>query len=207
MPLDSDVAHADAQLQVTFYEYQEEGHFKGRLHVRIILPGNKLNIVDRLAREDDKLRFTREYLHFQMKNSEHFVVGTPLMVWRQERPEELTDGQLQEMLILKFQSVEQLAMAADAQIQRMGMGAAGIRERARSYLASKNAQASGAELSTAKSEIETLKAQMAAILASQQAPVPNASKPRAKRGGYRPRKNKVTANVKHNDAAVGAASS
>jgi hypothetical protein len=150
MRLDSDVDNADSQLHVEFYTYDEDGPWKGSAHVRIVTPGDKTNIIDRPARDSDKRRFQRQWLHYQRANSDHLIVGTPLSAWRQERPEELTDGQLQELTILKFLSVEQVAMASDTQVMRMGMGAMGLRVRARTYLSSKNAQVSGAALATAQ---------------------------------------------------------
>lgn len=184
MPLESDTANADSQLQVTFYDYQGEDQFKGRLHVRIHVPGDKNLITDRLARDDDKIRFQREWLHYQMGKNDALVVGTPLSKWRSERPEEVTQGQLEELHILKFMTVEQVAMASDTHINRVGMGGVGLRMRARSYLSAKNAQASGAELETAKSEIAALKGmveQLANALAATHGPKEKAPRPSAKK--------------------------
>lgn len=203
MRLDSDVDNADSQLHVEFYTYDEDGPWKGSAHVRIVTPGDKTNIIDRPARDSDKRRFQRQWLHYQRANSDHLIVGTPLSAWRQERPEELTDGQLQELTILKFLSVEQVAMASDTQVMRMGMGAMGLRERARTYLSSKNAQVSGAALSTAQAQIEELKAMVAQLAANQSAPAPN--KQKSRRGGYRPRKAKAE-NGELNSPAAGSAS-
>lgn len=207
MPLDSDVSNADAQLHVEFYEHDKEGPWKGKPFVRIVVPGDKTNVIDQPARDDHKRRFQRQWLFFQMKNSEGQVIGTPMSVWHQERPEELTDGQLQELVILKFQTVEQIATASDNQIMRLGMGAAGLRERARSFLSSKNAQTSGAELKAAQAEIEALKAMVASI-ASMQAAQPLASAKRAgwPKGKPRPsKKNKAPVNVQHDNVAASAA--
>lgn len=189
MPLESDTINADSQLDVTFYDYQGEDQFKGVLHVRIITPGNKDNIIDRVAREDDKQRFQRQWLHYQMKNSDSLAVGTTLSQWRAERPEELTVGQMEELHILKFMTVEQLAMAADAHIARIGMGGAGLRLRARSYLASKNERASSLAIDKANDEIAMLKAAIERLSAAQAAPAPAPEKSyragAARRGGKR----------------------
>lgn len=200
MPLDSDVNSADSQLHVEFYEYDKDPH-KGKPFVRIVVPGDKTNIIDQPARDDHKRRFQRQWLHFLSTSGESQIIGTPLTQWNKERPEELTEGQLSELIILKFQTTEQVAIASDSQIQRMGMGAAGLRERARSFLSSKNAQTSGAELNQAKAEIAELKA-MVANIASMQSAQP-ITKPKGKRG--RPHKNKVSIDVQHNDAAISAA--
>ena len=179
--LDSDVANADTLLHVEFYTFEAEGNqWNGTPHIRIVTPGDKTNIIQRPVRESDKLRFQRQWLHYQMKNSENQVIGIPLSQWRSERPDELSDGQMQELSILKFLSVEQVANATDNQIMRVGMGAAGLRERARSYLSSKNAQTSGAEL-------EALKAQVAALtaaLGTKPAPSPSGKRRGMPKGGW-----------------------
>lgn len=204
MRLDSDTPNADAQLHVEFYTYEEDGPWKGVPHVRIMTPGDKTNIIQRPVRESDKQRFQRQWLHYQRDNSDHLVVGTSLSQWRMERPEELTDGQLQELTILKFQTVEQIAMASDGQIMRVGMGATGLRERAKAYLTSKNAQQSGAELAKAQAELIELRAMIANIASMQTATPLAAAKPKGKRGGWNKGKKKVPVNVRHNDAATGA---
>lgn len=183
MPLDSDVANADTQLHVEFYEFKQEGPYKGTPFVRIVTPGDKTNIIDQPARDDHKRRFQRQWLFFQAKNAEGSIIGTPLLQWHQERPEELTEGQLAELSILKFQSVEQVATASDTQIQRVGMGAAGLRERARSYLSSKNAQTAGAEMEALKAQVAALTALLSTGQNTVQAtPEATASKPPVKRG-------------------------
>lgn len=203
MPLDSDVSNADAQLHVEFYEYNGEGPHKGKPFVRIVVPGDKTNVIDQPARDDHKRRFQRQWLFYLSKSSEGQIVGTRITLWHQERPEELTEGQLSELVILKFQSVEQVAQASDGQIMRIGMGGIGMRDRARAYLSSKNAQVSGAEMERMKSELETLKAAMA----SAGGLAPDGAKP--KRAGWpkgkkRTTKNKVKVNVEQHDAATGA---
>lgn len=204
MPLDSDVSNADAQLHVEFYEHEREP-YKGVPFVRIVVPGDKTNVIDQPARDDHKRRFQRQWLFYLSKSSEAQVIGTPLTLWRQERPEELLEGQFSELVILKFQSVEQVANATDGQLMRIGMGGVGIRERARQYLSSKNAQTSGAELAKAQAEIETLKAMVANIATMQMVAPLQTVKPKGKRGGWNKGKKKVPVNVQHNDAATGSA--
>lgn len=219
MALDSDLPNPDANLQVTFYIFEGEGMWKGVPHVRIITPGDKTNIPDRPAREDDKARFQREWLHFQMKNTADLVIGTPLLKWREERPGDLTDGQLQELLILKFLSVEQIAMASDSQCNKIGMGALGLREAAKRYLADKNAQASGAELAKAQDELTMLKASMERMQQQMLEMVRAPAREETFRAGAAKRKGgggwnkgmkrttikKAPADVQHDDAAAGAA--
>jgi len=205
MPLDSDVPNADALLDVKFYEYDRDP-YKGVTFIRIITPGGK-DVYDQPAREHHKMRFQRQWLHFQSSLPGAEVIGTPLLVWNQERPEQLTDGQLQELTILRFQSVEQVAMASDAQIMRVGMGGAGLRERARMYLSSRNSAAAGAEMQKQKSEIEELKAMVANLTQMQAAAPLQAARPKGKRGGWNKGKKKVPVNVHNDNAPTGAAGS
>ena len=163
MPLDSDINNADSQLYVEFYT-SEKDPYKGRPFVRIIVPGDKTTVIDQPVRDDHKERFPRQWLHFQMQNNDGPVIGTPLKDWFQDRPDELTDNQLAELQILKFQTVEQVATASDNQLQRIGMGGVGLRERARNYLLNKNQSVSSSELEATRAQLEELKAQMAMLL-------------------------------------------
>jgi len=174
--LDSDISNADAQLHVEFYLRTEEPDV-GLPFVKIQIPGDKTTIIEQPVREDHKQRFPQQWLYFQMQQSESAAeqIGTPLERWRSDAPSEITRDQIAELVILKFLTVEQLALASDGQLQRVGMGGIGLRERARTYLNRKNKFDSAAELENTKAQLAELQAQMAAL----------ASKP--KRRG-RPRK-------------------
>jgi len=187
MPLDSDIANADSHLHVEFYMY-DKAPFKDTPFVRIMVPGDKTNIIEQPVREHHKERFIRQWLYFQSQNSDGQVVGTKLDQWNTDNPDELNDHQMAELQILKFQTVEQVATATDAQLQRIGMGAAGLRERARAYLVRKNRVESDSELAKTRSELDELKAQMALLM--------------AQRKPGRPRKEDV--DVQYDDASVGA---
>jgi hypothetical protein len=169
--LDSDELNADNHLYVEFYEYEKEP-YKGRMFVRIMTPGDKTNIIDTFASDDHKVRFPRQWLAFQMKGSDEtaMLIGVPLSRWRQERPDDLSEVQQAELQILKFQTVEQVATSADAQLQRIGMGAAGLRERARAYLTGKNNSEAQSKISAQQAEIDELKKQMQAFLSERRGP-------------------------------------
>ena len=166
--LDSDIANADSHLHVEFY-ISEEKDYKGKPFIRIIVPGDKTNIVEQMVRDDHKERFPRQWLYFQMKQSENNsgdLPGTPLSVWAHTAPDDINKGQLEELQILKFQTVEQVATASDAQLQRVGMGGMGLREKARMFLTKKNRADSHEELDKTRRELDELKAQMAELLAA-----------------------------------------
>src|ERR1700742_1016422 len=122
MPLDSDVRGGDENLHVEFYVYKAQGdsdkQWNDKPFVRIMVPGDKTLVHDQPVREMDKRRFPRQWLYFQMKNSESddFIGGTPLEIWHGERPLEISTAQMDELRILKFRTVEQLAQTADAQL-------------------------------------------------------------------------------------------
>ena len=164
--LDSDVNNADAQLHVEFYT-KEDGPRKGKAYVRIMAPGDKTNIIEQPARDDHKQRFPRQWLYFQMQQNEDAAqqIGTPLSQWHRDYPEEVNKDQIAELNILKFVTVEQLALASDGQLQRVDMGAVGLREKARQYLNRKNRTESNAELADTKRQLAELQAQLAELTA------------------------------------------
>lgn len=171
--LDSDVQNADSMLSVEFYDRQGADV----PYVRIQVPGNNLNVRDRPATEADKMKFSRQWIHYQMKNTDASAIGTPISQWNADAPDQLNQGQMMELQVLRFVTVEQIAMASDAQLQRIGMGGVGLREKARSYLANKNRSDSSKELEQTRSELETLKAQMAQLIASQTEEAPRRGRP------------------------------
>jgi hypothetical protein len=164
LALDSDINNADSHLHVEFYVYDKEP-YKEQPFVRIIVPGDKTSIVDQPVREDHKQRFARQWLHFQMQNNNAEVIGVPLKDWVRDDPENFNDMQMAELQIFKFQTVEQVATASDSQLQRIGMGAVGLRELARRYLSVKNQSSSQTEIEKMKQEHAEMKEQMAALLA------------------------------------------
>lgn len=163
--LDSDINNADAQLHVEFY-IKESGANEGKTYVRIMAPGDKTNILDQPLRDDHKERFPRQWLYYQMQQNEGAAqqIGTPLTQWNKDSPEEINRDQIAELNILKFVTVEQLALASDAQLQRIGMGGIGLRDRARLYLNRKNRSETNAELENTKKQLAELQAKMATLL-------------------------------------------
>lgn len=169
MPIDSDISNADSQLFVEFYEFDQEP-YKGTPFVRIMSPGDKTNVIETFAKDHHKERFPRQWLYFQMQNNGSAAIGTPLIEWNQAEPENISQYQMAELEILKFQTVEQIALATDAQLQRVGMGAVGLRERARNYLKVKNQVATSSDLDETKRELENLKAQVAELTVQKRGP-------------------------------------
>jgi len=161
--MESDISNADNSLHVEFYKSQEEG-YKDVPFVRIHIPGDKTTVIDQPVREDHKERFVRQWLYFQMKNNEGAeVYGTMLSKWNADEPKEFDKFQMEELQILKYQTVEQVSTSTDAQLQRIGMSGFALRDKARAYLARQNQTAASTALEDAQKQIEMLKEQMALL--------------------------------------------
>lgn len=168
MPLDSDIFNADEQLQVEFYIAKDvDPKWDGKPFVRINIPGDKTTIIEQPVTEEHKKRFPRQYLYFQMKQNEQDApaIGTSLDVWFTDGNGDITRGHIEELRILKFQTVEQIASASDAQLQRIGMGGTGLREKAKAFLARRNRSETENQLDETKKQLAELQAQMAALMA------------------------------------------
>ena len=167
MPLDSDIANGDSQLHVEFYTSDVKG-WEGKPFVRIVIPGDKNTIIDQPAKDDHKARFPRQWLYYQSQQGEAAAqeIGTPLSQWSKDAPDEINRDHIAELSILKFVTVEQLALASDQQLQRI-MGGIGLRERARQYLNRKNRHEASAELENTKKQLAELQAQMQALMTTE----------------------------------------
>jgi hypothetical protein len=117
----------DARLHVQFYERPVPNEFKSKeaqrpifenvVFVKIHTPGDKLNIIDTIAREDHKERFPRQWAAFQnRKDAAGQFIGTPISEWTR-----VSAAQAEELKALKFYTVESIATASDAQLQGIGM--------------------------------------------------------------------------------------
>lgn len=161
--MESDISNADNSLHVEFYKSQEEG-YKDVPFVRIHIPGDKTTIIDQPVREDHKERFVRQWLYFQMKNNEGAeVYGTMLSKWNADEPKEFDKFQMEELQILKYQTVEQVSTSTDSQLQRIGMSGFALRDKARAYLARQTQTAASTALEDAQKELAILKAQVALL--------------------------------------------
>jgi uncharacterized coiled-coil protein SlyX len=147
----------DAMLYVEFYyaepldrwSTEEASAAAGRLvkkllpkqpYVRIMRPGDQLSIIETPVRESHKQRWPEKWLYFQM-NEGLIDEGKDFPGWKiEEWPFLLDKADLtREFKHTRFHTVEQIAGASDAQVQRMGMGGPGFREQARVDLRNKYA--------------------------------------------------------------------
>ncbi len=159
----------DDALYVRFYERPRHNAFRSEeeqrpiydmvIYIEINTPGNPLNVIDTPARPEHERRFPRQWAWFKNNNSDSTDKnGTPLSAWPA-----LTAASVEELKHLKFFTIEQIAMASDDQIQRIGMHAGMqphiFRQRANSFLQLAKDAAVNAKQA---SEIEALKAKDAA---------------------------------------------
>jgi hypothetical protein len=135
----------DSALNVRFYirpsinkhQTREQGRpiYEDKVHIEISTPGNALNIIDRPMYESDKRRFPQQWSYFEMtQGKDEMEAGTPLSKWPLLQP-----SQVEMLRALKFRTVENVAMASDENIGRIGMLAGmapyAFRDRAKQFLA------------------------------------------------------------------------
>jgi cell division protein ZapA (FtsZ GTPase activity inhibitor) len=130
-------------------------------HIRKMTPGDGSNIVERVAKQFDFDMYQREWQTFQ-RQQQTPMSGTPLEQWPQ-----ITRAQVKESKYFEVHTVEQMAELSDASCQRLGMGFADLRMKARVYLEAANAtadlSAKEAENARLQQEIDNLKQQMAEL--------------------------------------------
>lgn len=154
----------DAQLLVVFYmgtmKNEEKSSAEGRLIVddveciKVIIPGDKNNVIDRPATAADKRRFAQQYAAFkQGKEGEAQLSGTRLQDWPF-----VSRGQVEELHWLGFKTVEQLASANDS-VNYPGLQQ--LKTHARSWLATAKDSAIASQqadrLNAQDAQIEELK--------------------------------------------------
>ncbi len=122
----------------TFYMHAKQNNYKtkeqGRAvyddipYIKIIIPGDKNQIVDRPANDADKQRYVEAWGRFEAGRS-GLAEGTAIERWPY-----LTPAQIMEMRALGIQTVEQIASTSDANLKLFGMNGRELREQAEQYL-------------------------------------------------------------------------
>lgn len=192
---DSDSAFANNQQKegrnyVKFYRQWVRNNFKSKQEGRevgeeqdfilIISPGNSKTEVRRKATEADMMAYGPEWAAYQ-QGKEQQMSGTPV-----ELLPGLPNGMADALKAMCVYTIEQLAGLSDIGMQKLGMGANELRNKAKTYL-----QGNGAglrdELEQAKIKITTLETANAALQArvqeleaAQAKPKPRGRKPAAK---------------------------
>jgi hypothetical protein len=173
-PAFSGATNPDSALAVEFYNHaaldtwatEQTGiktYLKECPFVRIAIPGNDKTVIERPAHKRDTERFPRQWLVFQMQTG-MIANAENIPGWQLEEWPDLTEDQVRQLKFLRFYTVEQIAGANDTQIQGIGMGGLGLREKARKALAERNTAMVQNAVSERDSEIAELKAQMAQLM-------------------------------------------
>jgi len=157
----------DSKLYVNFYlrpvlqqtesDQANRPIFKDVEHIRIMVPGDKLSIVDRIASPDDKSRFADHYAKFAAGQAEQ-VVGTRL-----EMVPWMSRSKVEEYKYFGILTVEQLAAAGDNVGQKF-MGFQQDKQRAQAFLDA--ATGTNARVTELEEQVRQL---LAAQLAQQEA--------------------------------------
>lgn len=169
---------AESHLFVQFYtdavelkaESEKQGRpiFKDMPFVRIIVPGDTNNIIERVADETDKHRFPNAWAKYQ--NSEAKAnEGTPLEQWPQ-----ITRSLLKECKYFEIHTVEALSNISDAHVAKLGMGFGELRTKAKAWL---EAAAGTAQITAQAAE----NAQLKQMLADLQAQINDISEAKTRR--------------------------
>jgi len=190
------VSNPDAMLHVEFYMYKpldkwasevktaEEGRIvrvygKEQPYIRIMRPGDQTTIIETPVREEHKARWPEQWMYFQMR--EGLIEQQDIPGWKIAEWPYLADKAdlLREFQHARFSTVEQVAGASDAQVQRMGLGGLGFREQARADLRKKLAgdlneaiASKDKEVAEMKQKMDAMAEQIAAMMEAQTAPTP-----------------------------------
>lgn len=172
------VANPDAIMHVEFYmhapvdkwESEKEGktvRLKEQPFVRIMRPGDKDTILEVPVHEGHKARWPEKWLYFATKHG--LIEGNLADVpgWKLAEWDELKDNAelVRDLEYKRFFTVEQIAGASDAQVQRLGMVGMGLREKAKRALAEHMNAATKEAIEQRDKEIAELKAQMKEMMA------------------------------------------
>lgn len=141
----------DEHLYVMFYKGAVEDRnasleagrpiYRDTEFVRIMVPGDKGNIIEREIRDLDKRRFPRQYAAFK-NEEEEFEQGTPLDKWNY-----LSVAQVEELKYFGIRTVEALAGVSDTHAQKF-IGINKLRKRAKEYIDATSVEAPVAQLQT-----------------------------------------------------------
>lgn len=97
-------------------------------YIRIQVPGDATTRIERPVRSGDSEAYPLQWAAYR-NNERQAQTGTPVSEWPA-----ITRSQAEMLISIGFHTVEQVAAASDQHISNAGMGAFGIREKARAFL-------------------------------------------------------------------------
>lgn len=116
--------------------------FREREYVKIMVPGDRLNIIDRPVQmtgqtaTDERLRFPKQYAKFKQQQEQVAHDGTPLNLWPG-----INGSLVEELKYLNIFTVEQLATLSDTHVAKIPRGHEFKRKAAEFVQATKDAAA------------------------------------------------------------------
>ena len=119
-------------------------------YIKIMVPGDKDNIIQRPVRDQDKMRFPKQWQAFEA-NEEAPISGTPLSEWAF-----VNRGQVEELKFFGIRTVEDLANMPDSQSNKF-MGINALKQKAKAFIEDAKMQAPIDEL---KAENDALRGQL-----------------------------------------------
>lgn len=133
--------------------------FQDMPHIRITIPGDTNNIIERRLDEEDKRKYPRAWAEYERGEAKGFT-GTPLEQWPQ-----MTRAQVKESKYFECHTVEQLAGLSDTHCQKMGMGFRELREKAKAYLGVAESTASATAQALENEKLRQEMAELRAMIA------------------------------------------
>lgn len=124
------------------------------VYVRIQKPGDLLSVIETRVREDHKRRWPDRWKYFQIQEG---LVNEDIPGWKLDEWDELQKDEKDRLKYLRFFTVEQIAAASDAQCQGIGMGADGLRVRARQALQNRSRVIVREEIAKKDAELDALR--------------------------------------------------
>ena len=136
--------------------------------IRIMRPGDKTSVIEEAVRVDHQRRWPEKWLFFQIQNGladpGAAVPGWKIEDWKDaEGNRVLNSDQIHNLKFQRFYNVEQIAGASDAQVQDMGMGGLGLREKAKLAMKAKATEFVRDELAQKDRELAEMRERMAAL--------------------------------------------
>lgn len=176
--MQQDVQHDNAGLTPIFYTKPMKNEpasaecgypvYVEQERIRIMIAGDKENIIDRKANDEDRNRFADAYARFKRK-AERSHDGTPLEEWPQ-----LATTQVAMLKEFNIFTVQMLANVPDTSLGKMGPGARDLKSKAQNFLnndapraaQSEKIAALQADNDTLRAEVAEMKEQIAAMAAA-----------------------------------------
>lgn len=134
-------------------------------YIRIMRPGDKFSEIVRPCLETDKMRWPAQWQQFEISQGISDTQAANIPGWKVDDWPFVADKSelLRDMKHARFYTVELLAGASDAQVQKMGTGGLGFRAQARKDLAERHQANQQAELASRDRQIKDLLERVAAM--------------------------------------------